>query len=113
MPRKARIDAPGALHHIICRGIERRKIFDDDADRDNFLERLGNILKETLNALLRLGADTESFSFVIANRQSTDFHSHAPAINRLCRQLQSSPSPHTGICFKIVSNPYYVRKTSI
>ena len=47
MPRKARIDAPGALHHIICRGIERRKIFNDDADRHNFLERLGNILKET------------------------------------------------------------------
>jgi REP element-mobilizing transposase RayT len=47
MPRKARIDAPGALHHIICRGIERRKIFDNDADRDNFIERLGTILKET------------------------------------------------------------------
>ncbi len=47
MPRKARIDAPGALHHVICRGIERRKIFDEDADRDNFLERLGAILKET------------------------------------------------------------------
>lgn len=48
MPRKARLDAPGALHHIICRGIERRKIFDDHADRDNFLQRLGIILKETL-----------------------------------------------------------------
>jgi REP element-mobilizing transposase RayT len=47
MPRKARIDAPGALHHIICRGIERRKIFDDNVDRDNFLERLGNVLIET------------------------------------------------------------------
>jgi REP element-mobilizing transposase RayT len=47
MPRKARIDAPGALHHIIGRGIERRKIFYDDTDRDNFLERLEIILKET------------------------------------------------------------------
>ena len=46
MPRKARIDAPGALHHIICRGIERRKIFNDDKDRDNFLNRLGKILLE-------------------------------------------------------------------
>ncbi len=27
MPRKARIDAPGALHHIIARGIVRRSIF--------------------------------------------------------------------------------------
>jgi REP element-mobilizing transposase RayT len=47
MPRKARIDAPGALHHIIVRGIERRKIFEDDADRNNFLERLGKILSAT------------------------------------------------------------------
>ena len=27
MPRKSRIDAPGALHHVIIRGIERGKIF--------------------------------------------------------------------------------------
>ncbi|MBW2741199.1 MAG: transposase [Deltaproteobacteria bacterium] len=47
MPRKARIDAPGALHHIIVRGIERRRIFSDDQDRDNFVERLGNIVAET------------------------------------------------------------------
>ena len=47
MPRKARIDAPGALHHIIVRGIERKKIFYDDKDRDNFLQRLGNVLIET------------------------------------------------------------------
>jgi len=47
MPRKARIDAPGALHHIIVRGIERRWIFSDDQDRDNFVERLGDIVTET------------------------------------------------------------------
>ena len=47
MPRKARIDAPGALHHIIVRGIERRKIFYDDGDRDNFLQRLADVLTET------------------------------------------------------------------
>ncbi len=47
MPCKAHIDAPGALHHIIARGIERRKIFYDNTDRDNFLERLGAVLTET------------------------------------------------------------------
>jgi REP element-mobilizing transposase RayT len=46
MPRKARIDAPGALHHIIVRGIERRKIFKDNADRQSFIERLGHILSD-------------------------------------------------------------------
>ncbi|RPJ14804.1 MAG: transposase, partial [Deltaproteobacteria bacterium] len=34
MPRQARIDAPGALHHVIVRGIARRCVFNDDADRD-------------------------------------------------------------------------------
>jgi len=47
MPRRARIDAPGALHHVICRGIERRKIFWEDSDRDDFLKRLETILGET------------------------------------------------------------------
>ena len=50
MPRQARIDAPGALHHIIARGIDRQRIFKDDADRDSFLDRLGNILSETQTA---------------------------------------------------------------
>ena len=47
MPRKARIDAPGALHHVIVRGIERRKIFRSDSDRHNFLTRLGILIPET------------------------------------------------------------------
>jgi REP element-mobilizing transposase RayT len=47
MPRKARIDAPGALHHIIVRGIEQRQIFRDDRDRDQFIQRLSDILTET------------------------------------------------------------------
>jgi REP element-mobilizing transposase RayT len=47
MPRQARIDAPGALHHVIVRGIERRTIFKDNIDRDAFVQRLGNILSET------------------------------------------------------------------
>jgi len=47
MPRKARIDSAGALHHIICRGIERKEIFKDDIDRNNFVDRLGSILAET------------------------------------------------------------------
>lgn len=47
MPRKARIDAPGALNHIIVRGIARGSIFHDDADRNFFTERLGIIISET------------------------------------------------------------------
>ena len=47
MPRQARLDAPGALHHIIVRGIERRKIFADDDDPYDFIDRLGGIIEET------------------------------------------------------------------
>ena len=47
MPRKARIDAPGAVQHIIVRGIERKKIFRNNADRSNFLARLSTIVSET------------------------------------------------------------------
>jgi putative transposase len=47
MPRKSRIDAAGALHHIMARGIDRCEIFRDKADRNNFLDRLGGIVSET------------------------------------------------------------------
>jgi REP element-mobilizing transposase RayT len=47
MPRKARIDAPGALQHLICRGIESRNIFLDTTDKNRFVERLGKVLSET------------------------------------------------------------------
>ncbi len=47
MPRQARIDSPGALHHIIARGIEHGKIFRDDKDREFFITRLGELVVET------------------------------------------------------------------
>lgn len=47
MPRQARIDAPGAIQHVIVRGIERRKIFHDDRDRDAFVERLRRALVDS------------------------------------------------------------------
>jgi len=50
MPRLARLDAPGIVHHIVIRGIERRKIFRDARDWENFLERFGSLLLETKTA---------------------------------------------------------------
>jgi len=47
MPRLARLDAPGVLHHVIIRGIERRFIFKDDNDRNNFMERISVFLPKT------------------------------------------------------------------
>ena len=45
MPRLARLDAPGALHHVIGRGIDRIKIFINKKDREDFLERLADLCK--------------------------------------------------------------------
>ncbi len=50
MPRLGRLDAPGVLHHIMIRGIERRNIFQDDTDREDFLARLATLLPETQTA---------------------------------------------------------------
>ena len=47
MPRRARLDAPGTLHHVIVRGIERRKIVNDVTDRKNFVSRLGELAAGT------------------------------------------------------------------
>ena len=47
MPRQARLDAPGTLHHVIIRGIEKKNIVTNQYDRKDFVERLGNLATET------------------------------------------------------------------
>ncbi len=47
MPRQARLDISGALHHIMVRGINKSAIFEDDQKRQKFLERLGENLVES------------------------------------------------------------------
>jgi putative transposase len=51
MPRQARLDAPGTLHHVIIRGIEKRQIVDDLIDRENFVSRMGKLAIETETAI--------------------------------------------------------------
>ncbi|HDP80174.1 MAG TPA: hypothetical protein ENN21_04960 [Spirochaetes bacterium] len=43
MPRQARLDAPGTLHHVMVRGIEKRRIVSDEADRADFVNRMGEL----------------------------------------------------------------------
>ncbi|MGI9589767.1 MAG: transposase [Myxococcota bacterium] len=46
MPRGPRLDAPGAMHHVIARGIEKGLIFRDDRDRLDLLRRLSRVFPE-------------------------------------------------------------------
>jgi hypothetical protein len=56
MPRGARLDAPGTLHHVMIRGIEQGSIFCDDQDRKAFLDRIGMLTK---------GSGTKIYAFAL------------------------------------------------
>jgi len=40
MPRQARLDAPGNMHHIIIRGIDGLQISQDPTDQQDFISRI-------------------------------------------------------------------------
>ena len=52
MPRKARLDVPGTLHHVMVRGIEGRNIFQEEEDRKAFVNRIENLVEETGTRIL-------------------------------------------------------------
>ena len=47
MARKLRVEYPGAIYHIMNRGDRREPIFKDDADRQRFVETLGEACAKT------------------------------------------------------------------
>ncbi len=69
MPRQARLDAPGTLHHTIIRGIERRRIVDDRRDRKNFLDRLERVVSETKTSVYAWALMTNHAHFLLRSGQ--------------------------------------------
>ena len=47
MARKLRIQYPGAIYHVMNRGDRQEPIFEDDADRERFLETLAEACLKT------------------------------------------------------------------
>src|ERR1043165_2976539 len=47
MPRKLRIEYPGAIYHVVNRGDQREDIFKDDTDRECFLTTLTEACRKT------------------------------------------------------------------
>lgn len=47
MPRKIRVEYPGAIYHVMNRGDRREDIFVDDQDREAFLKTLGDTCTKT------------------------------------------------------------------
>jgi len=65
MPRNARLDAQGVLQHVIVRGIEKRKIFLDDVDRETFVKRLSDLLVTTQTECLAWSLMTNHFHLLL------------------------------------------------
>jgi putative transposase len=47
VPRKLRLEYPGAIYHVMNRGDRREDIFKDDRDRQRFLSTLGQTCRKT------------------------------------------------------------------
>src|SRR6266571_2599787 len=47
MPRKLRIQYPGAIYHVMSRGDQRENIFKDDKDRKRFIHTLAEACRKT------------------------------------------------------------------
>jgi REP element-mobilizing transposase RayT len=47
MPRKLRVEFPGAIYHVMSRGDRREDIFLDDVDRQDFLKTLAEACQKT------------------------------------------------------------------
>ena len=79
MPRTARLDAPGGLHHVMIRGIERRKIFRNNYDREDFIERLEVLCPTT---------HTNCYAWVLlSNHAHFLFRTGTAPLSRLMRRL--------------------------
>ena len=46
MARKLRIQYKGAIYHLTMRGVERRRLFEEDGERERFAQRLGEAVEE-------------------------------------------------------------------
>ncbi len=47
VPRQVRIEFPGAIYHVMCRGDRKEPIFGDDTDCEIFLKTLGEAGKRS------------------------------------------------------------------
>ncbi len=65
MPRRPRLDAPGVVHHVFARGIDRRDLFLDDQDRRAALDALGRVLPEEGAGCFAWSVQANHFHLVI------------------------------------------------
>ena len=70
MPRGARLDAPGTLHHVIIRGIERGAIVSDDDDRKEFVRRMGKLATDSGTSIYAYALMTNHLHILLKSGES-------------------------------------------
>ena len=80
MARKLRVEYPGAIYHVLNRGDRRETIFQDEADRQRFLDTLGE-------ACLKTGWQVHAYCLM-----SNHFHQLRLANARRSHQRQQAPT---------------------
>jgi REP-associated tyrosine transposase len=65
MPRQPRLDTPGALHHVMGRGIDGIEIFGDRKDRKDFIDRLKNLCESEALCVYAWALMTNHFHLLI------------------------------------------------
>lgn len=65
MPRQPRLDTPGALHHVMGRGIEGIEIFGKGEDREDFLNRLANLCESEALCVYAWALMTNHFHLLV------------------------------------------------
>jgi hypothetical protein len=111
MPRQARLDAPGILHHVMIRGMERKRIVEDEGDRQEFVRRLGKLAVETETAIYAWALMTNHAHILLS--------SGALGLAKFMRRFLTGyavticATVGTAICFRIAINPSSAMGTRI
>ena len=69
MPRLARLDAPGVLHHVMGRGIEKKEIFLNETDRHDFISRLAKLAEDESMAVYAWALLPNHFHLLIKTKK--------------------------------------------
>ena len=92
MPRKLRLEYPGAIYHVINGGDRREDIFRDDADRARFVEsKLQRLISEDLARLDALVAALEARHVSVRGWDipgATMRHAHLHQARAICRRAE-------------------------
>ena len=89
MPRGPRLDVEGGVYQVMARGVERRAIFRDDTDRQNFLRRLEAVAEE--EDLVVFAYALMDNHFRVVARRGAARPLFAPPVDGPQRRLQPAP----------------------